>query len=202
MKISVNVKDAIAGTKYNCEIEYSNSTKIKDIYNKVAVDNGSPFLITNEDKVLFSVDYYYHNGILHWDENPQELYLVDFLNRFPEYRTSINVGVSGGLGAAGGLDEFITGIYDIINTFIIENPLAFAVAGLVVDKVIKWAKQKKCYYFKSFKASIYEKGIWKINDIKKALEINDDDQIKLLMMSLGYEYIEKENKFLLKNKID
>lgn len=201
MKITVNVEDAIARKRYKCEIEYNSSTRIKDIFSKIAVEYGSPFLITNEGKILFSVDYYYHKGILYWDEKPQELYVVDFLDRFPEYRRSINVGVSGGLGAVGGPEEFIKGVYDIINTFIIENPLAYAFAGIVAEKLKNWAKQKKCYYFKSFKASIYEKGIWKSNEIKKALEINDDEQIKMLMMSLGYEYIEKEDRFLLKNKI-
>lgn len=200
MNIKLYVYDVTIKKNFIVNALYEKNTTIKDLLD-VNFPNTNKGIIDKEKRLILRVDYYYHNKKLCWDEHVDNLLVSDFLDRFPEYKQGIYLVINiGGIGCAGNVLEFAVETYNVVNNFIINNPLVMISIGFVFNNLKKWINNKKseCTKFSSFKSSLHSKKVWKINELIESLELEDEDTAILLMLSMGYDYHIDTHTFILK----
>lgn len=185
-------------------VYYDENTKIDDLCINFFSEYDNVHVYDSENKYLQpEIDYYFHKGVLRWNQPTKSVLVYDYLERFPACKQKgIYLMVpSGGIGG-GEIFDFVCDLYNMINDFIQNHPAAVYVVTFVIEKakeeLIKWGrkKQKDNISKESLKAAILSRDAWTFRELKKALEIDDIDSAKLLMNILGYQCDDEQELFL------
>ncbi|MEG1476052.1 MAG: hypothetical protein RSC10_09935, partial [Longicatena sp.] len=100
MKILLEVKNVCEKKVELIEVEYNYETTIEKLLDENIME--MPKALSLECfNPMEKVDFYYHEGVLFWDININKMLVVDFVNKFPNFKCKIPVWVNfGGLGSA------------------------------------------------------------------------------------------------------
>ncbi len=207
MKILLEITNVFEKKSEIMQVNYNPETTVGQLLDKNIIEMKG---VLSQEVInpLEMVDFYYHDDVLYWDVNIYEMLVVDFIRKFPKFRHKIPVCVNfGGIGSTPHeIIEFSIELYNRVNLFVAENPLAVILMGYTIKtckmKIKNWIESKNnCVKFSSFKNSLYAKPKWKLRDVEKALEI-DAKSAKVVMRAMGYTYNNKNKIFTLTKRVD
>lgn len=204
MEILVVLLDKIHDEIIERTVYYDENTKIDDICSNSFSEYDNVHVYDSENKYLQpEIDYYFHRGVLRWNEPTRFVLVCDYLERFPicKQKGIYLMVPSGGIGG-GVIFDFVCDLCKMINDFMLAQPLATCVVSFVAEKTVKklmeWGSKKKKDNIskESLKAAILSRDAWTFRELKKALEIDDIDSAKLLMNIFGYQCDDEQELFL------
>ena len=137
-KIKLNVKSEIDITKNKfISIDYEQYGKLIDILDRNI--NEDYILSYYKIDIFKTIDFYTYENKLYQDTPIKELHIIEFINIYPELKEEIPVLVDYYPIDCTGKEfiDFIKDIYDVINSFMINRPLAVLIMGCTFKQVKK-----------------------------------------------------------------
>lgn len=212
MKYIIQCYDCLTKEKYRKELDIHMEDKLEDISKRFFDSKPLGLSYKDPNSIVLSLDYILNDDMeFCWDLSIIDAKFKEILQCYPNPDEQLIFIVNlGGIGCAVG-PWWGTDFLEKINEYWIEHPfeiqLLLCALPFIGKKLLFLIKRKtkrylstlKCYKESSYVGSIKSKEIWRLEDLKKAIQCNDKEVILFIMYYLGYSY-DKESELFEKNK--
>lgn len=200
--------DEFTKQNYRKKLVINMDDRLVDISNKNFDNKPLGLVCKKTNSIILSLDYVMNDDMeFCWDIPITDARFKDIIQRYPNLSDEFMIIVNlNGIGSAGGPWRGIE-LWDKLNEFYKENPLAVEVISLIISyfgkklfvkikpKIIKYFSKLKCHSEKSYTNSIESRELWRLDDLKKAIHCDDIEVLMVIMYYLGYSYDSKAELF-------
>lgn len=207
MQLTFDCFDVENRNSFQADIDFEPNEKLQDVLKKNFPNytNGH-FGYKDKSKPFINVDYYFDNGgILHWDENIEEMIMENILRRYPDINKEVEIVFNiGGIGYVNAI-QFVVEMMQKFDVWASTHPVELIFLQGILQARYNQIKSKIKQYFEtidcnqtsSFENSILSREAWTWNEVTTALQTENEEVIIPLMMENGFSYDEKIKVFYL-----
>ena len=185
---------------FSKEIAYDEHTTIQNAINQYFPGYEDIIVFDREkNRPCLKLDFYFHEGVIVWNQWTLNVLIVDYLNTFPNCREKgiiLKNPIAGGIGGAPLLD-FLEWMFQTANEFYKNHPVETTLCLKGIKLACSWAKRKIEDRISKYalEKAIHSKKEWTLSQAYKAFDVEDLSTLLIIMDAAGYEYDEENRLF-------